>query len=213
MVSTSVTGFIVVCIHPSTPLAVPALLLFRCRSGRRHLYDKDWIGENGSRTFCVFSMNIHTMKPIRRRNAWTWGKPCSCCAQFDTDQKNKKTRAKKVPKCCFCSEPNPDNNPFPLCEVDDETSMCCDECNESKVLPMRVRVWDCKSPEEARKKALELLSAPPPEAVQVVTVPTEPYSSLHSIITRTMDSYYGYGSPYGGMVGHDSYNPWHSARG
>lgn len=128
-------------------------------------------------------MNIHTMKPTRRKNAWAWGKPCSCCAQFDAD----KTRAKKVPKCCFCSEPNPDNNPFPLCEVDDETSMCCDECNESKVLPMRVRVWDCKSPEEARKKALELLSAPPPE----------PYPNLHSIITRTMDSYYGYGSAYG----------------
>ena len=139
------------------------------------------------------------MKPTRRKNAWTWSKPCSCCAQFDADQKNKKTRVKKLQKCCFCSEPNPDNNPFPLCEVEDETSQCCDKCNESKVLPMRVRVWDCKSPEEARKKALEILSAPPPDL----------RPSLHSIITRTMDSYYGYGSAYGGMVGHDSYNPWH----
>jgi hypothetical protein len=153
-------------------------------------------------------MNIHTMKPIRRKNAWTWGKPCPCCAQFDADKK----RPKKVPKCCFCSAPITDeesNNPFPLCEVDDKTSLCCDECNESKVLPMRMRVRGSGSPEEARKKALELLSAPPPEAVQVVTVPAVPSSSLHSIITRTMDSYYGYGSAYGSMVGHDSYNPWH----
>ena len=94
------------------------------------------------------------MPTLRRRNNWTWGKPCSCCAQFDADQTNKKTRA---------SRPSP--------------------------------------------------PPPPPEAVQVVTVPTEPYSNLHSIITRTMDSYYGYGSPYGGMVGHDSYNPWHRTRG
>ena len=137
--------------------------------------------------------------PSRRKNAWTWSKPCSCCAQFDADQKNKKTRVKKLPKCCLCSEPNADNNPFPLCEVEDEIAMCCDECNESKVLPMRMRTIACKSPQEARKKALELLSAPPPV----------PYPNLHSIISRTMDSYYGYGSAYGGMVGHDSYNPWH----
>ena len=87
--------------------------------------------------------------PSRRKNAWTWSKPCSCCKQFDIDQAKKlETRAKRAER-------------------------------------------------------------PPPETVQVVRVPTEPYPTLHSIITRTMNSYYGYGSAYGGMVGHDSYNPWH----
>jgi hypothetical protein len=125
------------------------------------------------------------------------------------DQAKKRMNVKKLPKCSLCSttltEEEKHNNPFPLCEIGDWKSRCCDECNETKVLPMRNRVRDCKSPKEAREMAVGLLSAPAPETVQVVTVPT----NLHSIITRTMDSYYGYGSAYGSMVGHDSYNPWH----
>jgi hypothetical protein len=145
-----------------------------------------------------------------------------CCSQFEIDQKNKKTRVKKLPNCCFCSEPNADNIPFPLCEVDDETSMCCDECNVSKVLPLRVQVWNCKSPEEARKKALELSSAPPPETLQVVTVPSltvTTYPNLQTVITRQMHSYYGYSyfhAPthdlYGCQLTEGGYNPWSTTR-
>ena len=63
--------------------------------------------------------------------------------------------------CCFCSAPITDdesNNPFPLCEVEDSISQCCDECNESKVLPMRMLTMKCKSPQEARKMAKQLLA-------------------------------------------------------
>ena len=137
----------------------------------------------------------------RRVNNWTWGKPCSCCKQFDMDQAKKRMRVKKLPSCSLCSttltEEEKHNNPFPLCEIGDWKSRCCDECNETKVLPMRNRVRGCKSAKEAREMAVGLLSVPAPETVQVVTVPTEPYPNLHSIITRTMDSYYGYGSAYG----------------
>ena len=75
----------------------------------------------------------------RQYNIWAiYGKPCSCCRQFEIDQKKKlETRAKRA----------------------------------------------------ARPKN------PPPETVQTVTVPT-----LHSMITRLMNSYYGYGSAYGSII-------------
>lgn len=63
--------------------------------------------------------------------------------------------------CSLCSAPITDdesNSPFPLCEVDDTISQCCDECNETKVLPMRMRVRGSGSPHEARKKALEIIN-------------------------------------------------------
>lgn len=63
--------------------------------------------------------------------------------------------------CCFCSTPITDdesNNPFPLCEVEDNIAVCCDQCNETKVLPMRMLTRNCKSPQEARKKALEIIN-------------------------------------------------------
>jgi hypothetical protein len=41
-------------IHPPTPLAVPALLLFGSRSGSGHFYDRNGIGENGSLFTYVF---------------------------------------------------------------------------------------------------------------------------------------------------------------
>ena len=93
----------------------------------------------------------------RRVNNWMWGKPCSCCRQFEIDQKKK-------------LETRPQN--------------------------------------------------PPPETIQVTTVPTMNYPSLSSIITRQMNMYYGYGSAYGRpthdmygcMIGHDSYDPWNKTR-
>ena len=63
-------------------------------------------------------------------------------------------------KCCFCFvllKQGEGNNPSPLCEVDDETSKCCDVCNEAKVLPIRAAVGNCKSPHEARKMAFEIM--------------------------------------------------------
>ena len=62
--------------------------------------------------------------------------------------------------CCFCLAPiteDESNSPFPLCEVDDTISQCCDVCNEAKVLPMRMRVRGSGSPQEARKMAFEIM--------------------------------------------------------
>jgi len=61
---------------------------------------------------------------------------------------------------------------------------------------------------------------PPPETIQVTTVPTVNYPTLSSIIARQMNYYYGYGSGYGRpthdlygcMIGHDSYDPWNQTR-
>uniref|UniRef100_A0A6C0AIK8 Uncharacterized protein n=1 Tax=viral metagenome TaxID=1070528 RepID=A0A6C0AIK8_9ZZZZ len=38
---------------------------------------------------------------------------------------------------------------------------------------------------------------PPPETIQTTTVPTMNYPSLHSIINRQMNYYYGHNSSYG----------------
>ena len=82
------------------------------------------------------------MHYLLRRNEWMWGKPCSCCRQFEIDKaKKEETREKRAAR------------------------------------------------RAARPKN------PPPETVQTVNVPT-----LHSMITRLMNSYYGYGSAYGSMV-------------
>jgi hypothetical protein len=66
---------------------------------------------------------------LLRRNEWMWGKPCSCCRQFEIDQAKKQDRRAK-------------------------------------------------------------------RAARKPVVP-EPYPTLHSLITRTMNWYYGYGSAYG----------------
>jgi hypothetical protein len=109
------------------------------------------------------------MPYLLRRNQWIWGKPCSCCRQFENDQANKlDTRAKRA----------------------------------------------------ARRAALP--RNPPPETIQVTTVPTlaaTTYSNLETVIARMMNTHYGTGysqAPthdlYGCMIGHDSYNPWNRSR-
>jgi hypothetical protein len=55
--------------------------------------------------------------------------------------------------CSLCDAPaiGWGNNPFPLCDIDDEVSRCCDTCNtaviQARVLAFRKK---CESPEEAR---------------------------------------------------------------
>ena len=71
---------------------------------------------------------------LLRRNQWIWGKPCTCCKQFENDQAKKQdTRAKRAAR--------PQN--------------------------------------------------PPPETIQVTTVPV--YSNLETVIARFMNSHYGTG--------------------
>jgi hypothetical protein len=85
------------------------------------------------------------MPYLLRRNEWMWGKPCTCCRQFEIDKaKKEETREKRA----------------------------------------------------ARRAAQP--QNPPPETIQVTTVPT--YPTLSSIITRQMNYYYGYGSPYGNGI-------------
>jgi hypothetical protein len=52
--------------------------------------------------------------------------------------------------------------------------------------------------EETRAKRATRPKNPPPETIQETTVPT--YSTLSSIITRQMNYYCGYGSPYGNGI-------------
>jgi hypothetical protein len=55
--------------------------------------------------------------------------------------------------CSLCDAPaiGFGNNPFPLCDIDDEVSRCCDTCNTA-VIQARVLAYrkKCESPEEAR---------------------------------------------------------------
>ena len=101
---------------------------------------------------------------LLRRNQWIWGKPCTCCKQFENDQAKKQdTRAKRA----------------------------------------------------ARRAARP--QNPPPETIQVTTVPV--YPTLETVITRQMNSYYGYTynrAPthdlYGCQLTEGGYNPWSSNR-
>lgn len=62
-------------------------------------------------------------------------------------------------KCCLCdrTEEGFGNNPFPMCDVEDYKSRCCDSCNSDIVVPMRFIVSDCDSPEKAREKVKSLV--------------------------------------------------------
>ena len=55
--------------------------------------------------------------------------------------------------CSLCDAPaiGFGNNPFPLCDIDDMVSRCCDTCNTA-VIQARVLAYrkKCESPEEAR---------------------------------------------------------------
>lgn len=47
--------------------------------------------------------------------------------------------------CCLCGKQIPwreSNNPWPL--VDDEESRCCHDCNDSKVVPARLEMFQAK---------------------------------------------------------------------
>ena len=92
------------------------------------------------------------------------------------------------------------------------TCTCCKqfEIDQAKKLETRAK--------RAARRAAQPQN-PPPETVQVVTVPVIS-PSLQSIINRQMNYYYGYGSGYGRPT-HDlygcqltegSYNPWNSTR-
>lgn len=61
-------------------------------------------------------------------------------------------------KCCLCdtTKEGYGNNPFPMCDVEDKKSRCCDGCNKDIVIPMRFIVSDCESPEQAREKVKNL---------------------------------------------------------
>jgi hypothetical protein len=43
--------------------------------------------------------------------------------------------------CCLCDEPFTDfgNNPWPLSEREEDR--CCHACNETHVIPARIRLW------------------------------------------------------------------------
>jgi hypothetical protein len=63
--------------------------------------------------------------------------------------------------CCICKNTFNDwgNNPFPCCAVKDETAKCCDGCNTSVVIPMRIRCSmnkNVKSPQDAYKYYLKM---------------------------------------------------------
>jgi hypothetical protein len=58
----------------------------------------------------------------------------------------RRRRAKKAPVCCLCNGPLDEwggslygHNPYPLVDDDDVESRCCGLCNETKVLPERLR--------------------------------------------------------------------------
>jgi hypothetical protein len=42
--------------------------------------------------------------------------------------------------CCICGRKTYGygNNPYPLCDIDDYESKCCDECNNTYVIPARI---------------------------------------------------------------------------
>lgn len=88
----------------------------------------------------------------------------------------------------------------------------CSCCRQFEV--DQAKKLDTRAKRAARRAARP--QNPPPETIQVTTVPTMNYPSLHSIINRQMNYYYGYGRPthdlYGCMIGHDSYDPWNKTR-
>lgn len=55
-------------------------------------------------------------------------------------------------KCCLCGKDTAGwgNNPYPLCDEKDFESRCCDECNDTYVIP--ARILNCKSVEELKDK-------------------------------------------------------------
>jgi len=92
----------------------------------------------------------------------------------------------------------------------------CSCCRQFEI--DQAKKLDTRAKRAARRAARP--QNPPPETIQVTTVPTVNYPTLSSIIARQMNYYYGYGSGYGRpthdlygcMIGHDSYDPWNQTR-
>jgi hypothetical protein len=51
-------------------------------------------------------------------------------------------------RCCLCGGPYADfgNNPWPVSELED--GRCCVACNETHVIPARLRLWALTEKEE-----------------------------------------------------------------
>ena len=84
---------------------------------------------------------------------------------------------------------------------------CCRQFEIDQVKKMDTRAQRAAMPQN-----------PPPETIQVTTVPVY-YPTLETVIARLMNTHYGFTynrAPahdlYGCMIGHDGYNPWSSNR-
>jgi hypothetical protein len=92
----------------------------------------------------------------------------------------------------------------------------CSCCQQFEI--DQAKKQDTRAKRAARRAARP--QNPPPETIQVTTVPMVAYPTLHSIINRQMNYYYGYGSGYGRPV-YDLYgcmidgsvnDPWNKTR-
>ena len=45
---------------------------------------------------------------------------------------------KLICNICGCTFSGYGNNPYPLCDINDFESRCCDECNSQYVIPSRI---------------------------------------------------------------------------
>ncbi len=76
-------------------------------------------------------------------------------AKFKTDFKPRPQHHFQYEDCCLCGKMIGDDpfghNPFPLCEVDDNESRCCEACNSKYVISCRVLGMrlDWNTPQEA----------------------------------------------------------------
>lgn len=67
-----------------------------------------------------------------------------------------------IKKCCLCGIEfeGYGNNPYPLCDVNDYNSRCCNDCDSKYVIPSRIiMTYKGKSAEEvykAYKKEMEM---------------------------------------------------------
>ena len=56
--------------------------------------------------------------------------------------------------CCICGKKRFGfgNNPYPLCDVNDYTSRCCDECDYEHVIPARIAMYYRKKGDQENGK-------------------------------------------------------------
>jgi hypothetical protein len=80
----------------------------------------------------------------------------------------------------------------------------CSCCSQFEI--DQAKKQDTRAKRAARRSAQP--RNPPPETIQVTTVPV--YPNLQTIVTRQMNSYYGYS--YFHAPSSESYNPWGTTR-